>query len=205
MHIPATETKNIDVLSFEDALNNSSGENYDREKWLYIPDFYSEYRYILGTRGKNPLICIGINPSTAEPDNLDNTLKSVERIAHGNGFDSFIMFNVYAQRATRPDDMEKEMNRAMHTENMKAFEYILSLSESAPAVWAAWGAIIEKRDYLSECVLDMIEIGKKYGAAWYTAGARSKAKGHPHHPLYLKKDSKLDDFDAEEYILTLKK
>ena len=45
------------------------------------PDFYSEYRYILGTAGKKPLITIGINPSTAEPDNLDNTLKSVERIA----------------------------------------------------------------------------------------------------------------------------
>ena len=36
--------------------------------------------------------------------------KSVERIALGNGFDSFIMFNVYAQRATRPDDMEKTPN-----------------------------------------------------------------------------------------------
>ncbi len=205
MHIPATETKNIEVLTFECALKNSHGGGYDREKWIYIPDFYSEYRYILGTRGKNPLICIGINPSTAEPDNLDNTLKSVERIALGNGFDSFIMFNVYAQRATRPDDMEKEMNRAMHGENMKAFEYILSLAEGSPAVWAAWGAIIEKRDYLSECVLDMIEIGKKYGANWYTAGERSKAKGHPHHPLYLKKDSKLDFFNAEDYILTLKK
>lgn len=205
MHIPSTETKNIEVLTFSDALNNSRGGGYDREKWIYIPDFYSEYRYILGTRGKNPLICIGINPSTAEPDNLDNTLKSVERIALGNGFDSFIMFNVYAQRATRPNDMEKEMNRAMHEENMKAFEYILSLSSGTPSVWAAWGAIIEKRDYLSECVLDMIDIGKNYGANWYTAGVRSKQKGHPHHPLYLKKDSKLDVFDAEEYILTLKK
>ena len=73
---------------------------YDRSRWLYIPDFYSEYRYILGTVGKRPLITIGINPSTAAPDALDNTLKSVQRIALGNGFDSFIMFNVYAQRAT---------------------------------------------------------------------------------------------------------
>ncbi|MFR6424354.1 MAG: DUF1643 domain-containing protein, partial [Oscillospiraceae bacterium] len=49
---------------------------------------------------KNPLICIGINPSTAQPGDLDNTLKSVERIALGNGYDSFTMFNVYPQRAT---------------------------------------------------------------------------------------------------------
>ncbi len=36
--------------------------DYDSEKWLYVPDFYTEYRYILGTKGQNPLICIGINP-----------------------------------------------------------------------------------------------------------------------------------------------
>ena len=55
-------------------------------------------------------MCIGINPSTAVPDRLDNTLKSAQRIALFNGYDSFIMFNVYAQRATDPDDMEKTMN-----------------------------------------------------------------------------------------------
>ncbi len=204
MHIPTAETKDIEVLSFEDACVNSGREDYDRSKWLYIPDFYSEYRYILGTIGRRPLICIGINPSTAEPDNLDNTLKSVERIAYYNDYDSFIMFNVYAQRATNPDDMEKELNRSMHEENMKAFEYVLSISEEAPSVWAAWGTIIEKRKYLPECVLDMIELGEKYGAKWYTAGARSRKAGHPHHPLYLKKDSMLDDFDVKDYILTLK-
>ena len=204
MHIPSSTTAEIEVLTFEDALVPSEGESYDRARWLYVPDFYSEYRYILGTRGKRPLICIGINPSTAEPDNLDNTLKSAERIALHNGFDSFNMFNVYAQRATDPDHMERELNSHMHRENMKAFEYVLSLSETPPAVWAAWGTIIEKRDYLKGCVLDMIEIGERYGARWYTAGKRSKQKGHPHHPLYLKKDSLLEDFDALEYLESLK-
>ena len=201
MHIPSSTTKEIEVLAFEEALRGrTDGKDYDTEKWLYVPDFYSEYRYILGTRGKKPLICIGINPSTARPDDLDNTLKSVERIALGNGFDSFIMFNVYAQRATSPKDMEKECNYELHNENMKAFEYILSLSESEPAVWAAWGTIINERDYLAPCVMDMIRLGEKYGAKWYTAGKRSKNGGHPHHPLYLKKDSVLDEFQAEDYV-----
>lgn len=201
MHIPSSTTKEIEVLTFEEALTGrTDGKDYDTEKWLYVPDFYSEYRYILGTRGKKPLICIGINPSTAKPDDLDNTLKSVERIALGNGFDSFIMFNVYAQRATSPKDMEKECNYELHNENMKAFEYILSLSESEPAVWAAWGTIINERDYLAPCVMDMIRLGEKYGAKWYTAGKRSKNGGHPHHPLYLKKDSVLDEFQAEDYV-----
>ena len=202
MHIPTADTTEIEVLTFEEALASSAqSTEYDVEKWLYAPNFYSEYRYILGTRGKNPLICVGINPSTAKPDDLDNTLKSVQRIAAGNGFDSFLMFNVYAQRATRPDDMEKQCNLRLHEENMKAWRYLLSLAKE-PAVWAAWGAIIEKRKYLPDCVRDMLLVGEEYGAKWVCAGAISK-KGHPHHPLYLRKDEKLKPFNTESYLSKL--
>ncbi len=203
MHIPSVTTDQLELVTFQQALQaaNTPSEDYDIEKWIYAPNFYSEYRYILGTRGKNPLICIGINPSTAEPGKLDNTLKSVERIALGNGFDSFIMFNVYAQRATSPDDMEKTCNEKLHRENLEAFRYVLSISER-PAVWAAWGAIIEKRGYLADCVRDMVKAGQEYGASWYCAGAITK-KGHPHHPLYLRKDEKIKPFDVAHYLEAL--
>ncbi|MCQ2558180.1 MAG: DUF1643 domain-containing protein [Oscillospiraceae bacterium] len=205
MHIPKSESSALDILRFEEALAASGCSGaYDPDTWLYVPDFYTEYRYILGRKGKNPLICIGINPSTAEPDNLDNTLKSVSRIAAGNAYDSWIMFNVYAQRATRPDDMDREMNRTLHAENMAAFEYILShVGEGIrPAVWAAWGAIIEKRPYLKECVKDMVQLGERYNAVWLKAGQCSK-KGHPHHPLYLRKDEKTEPFDIQNYLEAL--
>lgn len=200
MHIPKGTTLDLELVTFRQALEaaNTPSGDYDITKWLYAPNFYSEYRYILGTRGKKPLICIGINPSTAQPDDLDNTLKSVQRIALGNGYDSFLMFNVYAQRATDPDAMEKVCNPLLHRENMEAFRYVLSLSDS-PAIWAAWGAVIEKRGYLKDCLRDMLDIGRKYGAQWYCAGAITK-KGHPHHPLYLRKDEKLRPFDVEHYL-----
>ena len=100
--------------------------------------------------------------------------------------------------------MENVLNMQMHRENMRAFEYIMSLSKkSKPAVWAAWGTIIEAREYLPSCVRDMIEIGKKYGAVWYSAGARSKKAGHPHHPLYLSKQSRLEHLDVREYLDSL--
>ena len=200
MHIPSVTTDKLKLVTFAQALeaaNTPSGE-YDIKQWLYAPNFYSEYRYILGTRGKKPLICIGINPSTAQPGDLDNTLKSVERIALGNGFDSFIMFNVYAQRATDPDAMERTCNMQLHKENLEAFRYVLSISEN-PAVWAAWGTIIEKRDYLPACLRDMLAVGAEYGAKWYCAGAITK-KGHPHHPLYLRKDEKIKPFDVSAYL-----
>ena len=202
-HIPNGTTADMELVTFSEALAaaNTPSAEYDIEKWIYAPNFYSEYRYILGTRGKNPLICIGINPSTAKPDDLDNTLKSVERIALGNGFDSFIMFNVYAQRATNPDAMEKTCNALLHKENLEAFRYVLSISEK-PAVWAAWGAIIEKRKYLPDCVRDMVRVGQELGASWYCAGAITK-KGHPHHPLYLRKDEQLKNFDIVSYLNSL--
>ncbi len=206
MHIPKTPMAAQDILSFSAALAaaETAAVPYDHEKWLYVPHTYEEYRYILGTKGKKPLITIGVNPSTAAPDDLDNTLKSVERIAHHNGFDSFIMFNVYAQRATSPDDMDKERDERLHRENMCAFDWVLSHAGAHPAVWAAWGAVIEKRRYLPDCVRDMLLCGEHYGAVWYTAGARSKAKGHPHHPLYLRKDTPLDLFeDVEGYLVSL--
>lgn len=203
MHIPSTTTDKLELMTFRQALEaaNIPNSNYDINHWLYVPNIYSEYRYILGTRGEKPLICIGINPSTACPGDLDNTLKSVERIAYGNGFDSFIMFNVYAQRATNPDTMEKQCNWQLHQENLEAFRYVLSISKK-PAVWAAWGTIIEKRDYLSKCLADMLSVGREYGASWYCAGAVSK-KGHPHHPLYLRKDEKMKPFDVGAYLVNL--
>ena len=200
MHIPQATTDTLELELFEPALERAlqPAADYDVSRWLYVPNCYSEYRYILGTRGENPLICIGINPSTAAPDALDPTLQSVERIAHSNGYDSFLMFNVYAQRATRPDDMERQCNVLLHEENRKAFRYLLSLSHT-PAVWAAWGNIIMKRDYLMDCMRDFVADGEAVGAKWFTAGPLLKS-GHPHHPLYLKRDTKLLEFDARTYV-----
>lgn len=199
-HIPQGPTAVLELERFQPALEAAlrPSPDYDVSRWLYVPNRYSEYRYILGTRGEKPLICVGINPSTAAPDALDPTLQSAQRIALSNGYDSFLMFNVYAQRATRPDDMERTLNRALHEENRLAFRYLLSLS-GQPAIWAAWGNIIEKRDYLMDCMRDFAADGQAAGARWYTAGPPLKS-GHPHHPLYLKRDTPLLDFDILAYL-----
>ena len=200
MHIPQGPTAALALEPFDEALAAAlrPSADYDIERWLYVPNHYSEYRYILGTRGQMPLICMGINPSTAAPDALDPTLQSAQRIALANGYDSFLMFNVYAQRATRPDDMERSCNPVLHAENRKAFRYLLSLSP-APALWAAWGNIIEKRGYLMDCLGDFAADAQAAGAKWFTAGPPLKS-GHPHHPLYLKGTTPLQPFDIRAYL-----
>ena len=43
MHIPTADTTEIEVLTFEEALASSAqSTEYDVEKWLYAPNFYSE-------------------------------------------------------------------------------------------------------------------------------------------------------------------
>ena len=193
----------LKILSFQTAMvMQNEREKYDQTKWIYVPDFYTDYRYILGTVGNNPLITIGINPSTAEPEKMDNTMKSVEKIAMGNGFDSFIMFNVYAQRATDPNQMNKEINPMLHKENMQAFQWILENSGKKPIIWAAWGTNIERRKYLKECLREMLNISNRYNAVWCKVG-KCSVKGHPHHPLYLKKDSRIEAFDVKKYLTSL--
>ena len=68
-----------------------------------------------------------------------------------------------------------------------------------PAVWAAWGNIIEKRDYLMNCVRDFAADAQAAGAQWFTAGPPLKS-GHPHHPLYLRRDTALLPFDIQAYL-----
>ena len=44
-----------------------------------------------------------------------------------------------------------------------------------------------------------IALGEARGAQWFSAGKRSR-RGHPHHPLYLRKDSPLEPFDVGQYL-----
>ena len=202
-HIPSGDIGQMDILPFSDALETAQmpQAEYDVSRWLFVPPAYTEYRYLLGTRGKKPLICIGINPSTARPDHLDPTLQSVERIALNNGFDSFMMLNLCAQRATDPNDMARDYPDVLRTGNAAAFEYALCLSD-APVVWAAWGTMIEKRPYLKELLRDFADISVRHHADWVSFGARSK-KGHPHHPLYLRADAASDPFDVAAYLMVI--
>ena len=200
-HIPAGEIGRMDIQPFGDALllAQEPQPDYDSARWLFVPPKYTEYRYLLGTRGTRPLICVGINPSTARPDHLDPTLQSVERVALQNGFDSFIMLNLCAQRATDPNDMAREYPQILRESNAEAFDFALGLSPM-PVVGAAWGTMIEKRPYLKELLRDFAAVAERHGAAWVSFGARSR-NGHPHHPLYLKRDAPCEAFDVQAYLM----
>lgn len=202
-HIPATAACALTPLSFEEALRleQNTPAAYDKDAWLFLPDEYAEYRYILGTLGQKPLICFGVNPSTAAPNALDPTLQSCRRIAQNNGYDAFLMMNLSAQRATLPQDMDREAPLRLHQENLKAFRYLLARF-NAPPVWAAWGNMIALRPYLVPFAMDFYRLGQQQHVQWLSAGPPLKS-GHPHHPLYLKQTTALIPMDMEEYFTSL--
>ena len=161
-----------------ETLPRLEADEYPGGLWYYEPHTYQPYRYVLGRVGRRPLVCIGINPS---------------------GVDSWIMFNVYPQRATNPNDMDKTPDRTLCDENLRWLQAVLAQTE--PTMWAAWGTLIEKRDYLPGLMREMVALTREKNIPWVTFGPRSK-KGHPHHPLYLRKDSTPEPFDVENYLNT---
>ena len=164
------------------------------EEWLYYPNIDVGYRYILGTRGNRPIIVIGLNPSTATPERPDPTIKRVMAIAKRNGYDSFIMLNLYAQRATQPEDLDEDCNCVLHTENLKALRWALAYTKKqypndVVPVWCAWGNLVERRRYLARCWNDMLDVLHAEQNELLCISI-TKA-GHPIHPLYQKNSSQL--------------
>lgn len=169
-------------------------------EWLYERTDDNSARFVLGTLGDSPLVCFGINPSTAEPNSLDPTLKRVSKYAIKNGFDSWIMLNIYPQRATSPNNLHLEADESLHQKNI---EYITSILEKRHLLlWAAWGESITTRSYLMGCLRSINEIATRCGCQWVSLG--NSASMHPHHPLYRGKgfrlySSPLTAFDIREY------
>jgi hypothetical protein len=150
-------------------------------EWIYVTDEFNQYRYVLGTKGNNPLITFGINPSTAAPNALDPTVKNTEKLAAYNKFDSWIMLNIYPQRSTDPNGMDVTFKQEEHQKNLDHIEMIFKHHQGSDIV-AAWGNLITKRLYLISCLKDIYHLSQKYNMSWKCININKT--GHPKHPLY---------------------
>lgn len=164
-------------------------------EWIYENNEDNTARFALGQiwnpEGKT-LLCFGINPSTACPEKLDNTIRKIISIGNYNGYENWIMLNVYPQRATNPDDMHSEPDDALAEANML---HIREIVESYPDcdVLLAYGNLISKRKYLALCLKEILtflskERGKKIKVIKLTKS------NHPVHPLYQPNHSVLVDY-----------
>lgn len=167
---------------------------------IYDIGMNNRVRYSLGESGVNTLYVIGVNPSTACPQRLDSTLNNVKKFAGILGFDSYLMLNLYPQRATDPNQLHLRPNRKIHRENLRFIE--MYIPDSA-TVWAAWGDLIEKRAYLYKSLKDIHNLLTHKNISWIQYDMPTK-RGHPKHPARKKQEDRFQEFDLANYLNTIR-
>ena len=142
-----------------------------------------KYRYSLSRiwdKQKKFVLFIGLNPSTADEEVDDPTIRRCSGYAQKWGYGGFIMVNLFAYRTTLPSNLKK-VKYPVGRDNDK---YILKLSKKADITVAAWGdnGNLYNRD---KQVLSLVP---------NLVCLKINKSGQPAHPLYLKKDLKVTKF-----------
>lgn len=150
---------------------------------IYSNDRNDAWRFTLGRSGKNPLLTIGLNPSTATIEKSDPTVARVEKVAAKNGYDGFIMLNLYPVRATDYRSLPANADKAAFTKNLDAIEEVVA-QQTAPIIWAAWGASIEYHRYFMEARNELKARLSGSKVKWLMFG-KPTLRGHPRHPSRL--------------------
>jgi len=114
-------------------------------------DIYSNarkdtWRFTLGKSGSRKLLTVGLNPSTATKEKSDTTVAKVEGVAQRNGFDGFVMLNLYPVRSTDFNALPFDVDAEAFSENLSCIEALVA-ADPTSVVWAAWGENIHARSY----------------------------------------------------------
>lgn len=156
------------------------------------------YRYTLlhgADRITERTLCwIGLNPSTADEQQLDPTLRRIKSFTEREGFDSFVMLNVYPYRATDPRDMNKHYATLDQlTEKETEFRNAAHIRAAIRAtghkkVVCAWGVIAP---------LMPLSLGFLWSGEFIPLCLGTTTAGHPKHPLYIAGETPLVPYTGE--------
>jgi len=146
-----------------------------------------KYRYALFRKWKEsaPTVAfIGLNPSTADGETDDATIRRCVSFADSWGFGALCMLNLFAFRATDPKDM-KNASDPVGPLNDSMLNHFAKLSEVRVAMWGSHGSYIGRA----------AAIGTKLGTLQCF---KINADGSPAHPLYLPKSTELKPYEATQ-------
>lgn len=175
---------------------------------IYSNDSRDAWRYSIGKSGERMLLVVGLNPSTATKEKSDPTIARVEHVANMNGYDGFVMLNLYPVRGTDPGALPNRGDEQAYMANFREIESILgkgmgSRSAMSPTIWAAWGEGIMERDYFIRAAIELSDRLQKHGVKWVHWGAMTRS-GHPRHPSRLSYDWKFSSLDMARYAHSLR-
>ena len=164
-------------------------------QWLYEKNEDNSARFVLGQifnpNGKT-LLCFGINPSTACPECLDNTIQKVIKIGKYNKYENWIMLNIYPQRATNPNNMHLERDENLVKLNQLHIKQVVEKYINSD-VLLAYGNLISKRNYLRVCLNEIMTFLKDEKGKVIKVIKMTK-DNNPVHPLYQSNESILIDY-----------
>lgn len=161
-----------------------------KRETIFSPDRvyrYTLWRELFSENGGNPKLFVQficLNPSTADENLNDPTVRRCIGFAKLWNYGAFCMTNLFAFRATNPKVM-KEQNDPVGVKNI---DHILQCGAEASLVIAAWGIHGEFRNQDSVVKNAFAKAGLKLhhlGLSKYN---------HPKHPLYLRADVKPKPF-----------
>lgn len=141
-----------------------------------------DYRYFLAREWMPelpPLVFCMLNPSTADDQKDDPTVKRCIRFAVERGYGGLVVVNLMAWRATDPDSLPLSMHRAVGPRNAEFIEQ----SVKGRDVIVAWGA---HRRATADIVRAASQLLHAHANNVYCLG-RTK-DGSPRHPLYIRAD-----------------
>lgn len=144
-----------------------------------------KYRYLLRRtwdHGKPRALFIMLNPSTADAEIDDATIRSCIRLSKGLGYGSFEVVNLFAFRATDPSELQ-QADDPIGPRNDEKIEAALLRCDLAICAWGAH-QMAESR---GRAVRSMI---RTHRPAVFCLG-KTKA-GAPKHPLYIKSGTPLE-------------
>lgn len=107
---------------------------------IYMNDYDNSVRFLLGKKGERNIVVIGLNPSTATDLKPDITITKVQCVSLSNGFDGFIMANLYPLRATNPNELPCDGDEALLRRNIDIISEVLK-KEKTPQSGVPGGVI----------------------------------------------------------------
>lgn len=168
------------------------------DKIIRSADIDGNYRYALRriwSSGKT-LTVIGLNPSTADGLNDDHTIRVLMNYGKRLKFGGLLMLNLFAWRATRPNDLFKAAKSYDVIGPLNGFEHLKTRITQAdsPYVFAAWSQHGLTRGR---------EFARYMGLEWCIHNLKAFAinrDGSPHHPSRLKLQSAISPYTIDEKI-----
>ena len=165
--------------------------NYEQSAVISEDGFY---RYLLrrswGERAdkQNWLLWVMLNPSTADGVGDDATIRKIRKFAQREGYNGFLVVNLYAFRATDPKMLPPLGGRdGFNATGESNNAWIVNAARSTQSCVCAWGS---NKRITKERVVTVMTLLHRYHKKTYCLGTNND--GNPKHPLYRPDNNPLE-------------